>query len=133
MQINIKKKRAAVRKQSSDSTISLLVYIKKIIKDAQTGIICKSKKFVRATICKSKKCSSVGNTIFYLSISHWWTLGFPDNLVGKESTCNAGDPSLIPGSGRSPGEGIGYPLQYSGLENSMDCRQSLGCQRVGHD
>ena len=34
---------------------------------------------------------------------------------------NAGDPSLIPGSGRSPGEGIGYPLQYSGLENSMDC------------
>ena len=33
--------------------------------------------------------------------------------VGKESTCNAGDPSLIPGSGRSPGEGIGYPLQYS--------------------
>ena len=38
---------------------------------------------------------------------------FPDSLVGKESTCNAGDPSLIPGSGRSPGEGIGYPLQYS--------------------
>ena len=40
--------------------------------------------------------------------------------VGKESTCNAGDPSLIPGSGRSTGEGIDYPLQYSGLENSMD-------------
>ena len=38
---------------------------------------------------------------------------FPDSLVGKESTCNAGDPSLIPGSGRSPGEGIGYPPQYS--------------------
>ena len=38
---------------------------------------------------------------------------FPDSLVGKESTCNAGDPGLIPGSGRSPGEGIGYPLQYS--------------------
>ena len=38
---------------------------------------------------------------------------FPDSLVGKESTCNAGDPSLIPGSGRSAGEGIGYPLQYS--------------------
>ena len=46
--------------------------------------------------------------------------GFPDSLVGKESACNAGDPSLIPGSGRSAGEGIGYPLQYSGLENSMD-------------
>ena len=39
--------------------------------------------------------------------------GFPDRSVGKESTCNAGDPGSIPGSGRSPGEGIGYPLQYS--------------------
>ena len=48
-------------------------------------------------------------------------MDFPDNSVGKESTCNAGDPGLIPGSGRSPGEGKGYPLQYSGLENSMDC------------
>ena len=38
---------------------------------------------------------------------------FPDSSVGKESTCNAGDPGLIPGSGRSNGEGIGYPLQYS--------------------
>ena len=47
-------------------------------------------------------------------------LGFPDGSVGKESACNAGDPGLIPGSGRS-GEGKGYPLQYSGLENSMDC------------
>ena len=41
------------------------------------------------------------------------TTGFPDSSVGKESTCNAGDPDSIPGSGRSPGEGIGYPLQYS--------------------
>ena len=40
-------------------------------------------------------------------------LGFPGSSAGKESTCNAGDPSLIPGSGRSAGEGIGYPLQYS--------------------
>ena len=39
--------------------------------------------------------------------------GFPDSLVGKEATCNAGEPGLIPGLGRSPGEGIGYPLQYS--------------------
>ena len=39
--------------------------------------------------------------------------GFPDNPVGKESTCNAGDPGLIPGSRSSPREGIGYPLQYS--------------------
>ena len=88
-------------------------------------------------------------------------MGFPDSSVGKESTCNAGDPGLIPGSGRStgeglgcphqhswaslvaqlvknppamretwvqslgwedsPGEGKGYPLQYSGLKNSMVC------------
>ena len=47
--------------------------------------------------------------------------GFPDRSAGIESTCNAGDPDSIPGSGRSPGEGKGYPLQYSGLENSMDC------------
>ena len=47
-------------------------------------------------------------------------LGFPDGSDGKESTCNAGDPGSIPGSGRSPGEKNGYPLQYSCLENSMD-------------
>ena len=40
-------------------------------------------------------------------------MGFPDSSVGKESTCHAGDPGPILGSGRSPGEGIGYPLQYS--------------------
>ena len=48
-------------------------------------------------------------------------LDFPGSSVGKESACNAGDPGSIPGSGRSPGEGKGYPFQYSGLENSMDC------------
>ena len=40
-------------------------------------------------------------------------MGFPGGSVGKEATCNAGGPGLIPGPGRSPGEGIGYPLQYS--------------------
>ena len=39
--------------------------------------------------------------------------GFPDSSIGKESACNAGDPGSVPGSGRSPGEGISYPLQYS--------------------
>ena len=48
-------------------------------------------------------------------------LGFPGGSAGKESTGNAGDLGLIPGLGRSPGEGKGYPLQYSDLENSMDC------------
>ena len=48
-------------------------------------------------------------------------MGFPDNSAGKESACNAGDLGLIPGLGRSPGEGKGYPLQYSGLESSKKC------------
>ena len=48
-------------------------------------------------------------------------LGFPCGSAGKESACNAGDLGLIPGLGRSPGEGKGFPLKYSGLENSTDC------------
>ena len=48
-------------------------------------------------------------------------MDFPCGSAGKESACNSGDLGLIPGLGRSPGEGKGYPLQYSGLENSMDC------------
>ena len=46
---------------------------------------------------------------------------FPDSSVGKEFACSVGDLGLISGLGRSPGEGKHYPLQYSGLENSMDC------------
>ena len=46
--------------------------------------------------------------------------GFPCGLAGKESACNEGDLGSTPGLGRSPGEGKGYPLQFSGLENSMD-------------
>ena len=64
-------------------------------------------------------------------------LGFPHSSVGKESACNAEDPSSILGSGRSPGEGNGNPLQYSCLENSMDrgAWQATvhGVARVGHD
>ena len=45
--------------------------------------------------------------------------GFPGGSAGKESACNVGDLGSIPGLGKSPGEGKGYPLQYSGLENSM--------------
>ena len=51
---------------------------------------------------------------------HLEALGFPGGSAGKESTCNEGDLGLIPGLGRSPGEGKGYLLQYSGLENPMD-------------
>ena len=48
-------------------------------------------------------------------------MGFPCGSAGKESTCNEEHLGSVPGLGRSPGEGNGYPLQYSGLENSMDC------------
>ena len=60
--------------------------------------------------------------------------GFPSVSVGKESACSAGDPGLIPGWGRSPGEGHGNPFQYSCLENSMDRGpgglQFMGSQRL---
>ena len=51
----------------------------------------------------------------------WGFLGFPFGSAGKESACNVGDLGSILGLGRSLGEGKGYPLLYSGLENSMDC------------
>ena len=47
-------------------------------------------------------------------------MGFPGGSASKESACNVGDLGSIPGLGRSPVEGISYPLQYPGLENSMD-------------
>ena len=61
----------------------------------------------------------------------------PGGLNGKESACNAGDPALIPGLGRSPGEGNSNPLHYSCLENPVEEApgglQSMGSQRVRHD
>ena len=57
--------------------------------------------------------------------------GFPCGSAGEESACNVGDVGLIPGLGRSLEEGKGYPLQYSGLEKSVE--KSLGSQRVGHN
>ena len=58
-------------------------------------------------------------------LSNWtelnWTGGLPGSSAGKEASCKEGELGLIPGLRRSPGEGNSYPLQYSGLENSMDC------------
>ena len=59
-------------------------------------------------------------------------LGFLCGSAGKESACNVGDLGSIPELGRSAGEGIGYPLQYSGLENSMESIV-LDLEGVGHD
>ena len=59
--------------------------------------------------------------LFPVTGGHCGLLGFPGGSAGKESAYNAGDLGLIPGLGSSPGEGNGYPLQCSGLENSMSC------------
>ena len=59
-------------------------------------------------------------TILFLAALGLCCFAFPDSSVGKESACNAGDLSSIPGSGRSPGEGNGNPLQYPCLGNPMD-------------
>ena len=59
-----------------------------------------------------------GVTVLYTETQHGKSTM---RSVAKESTCHIGDVGSIPGLGRSPGEGNGYPLQYSGLENSMDC------------
>ena len=56
----------------------------------------------------------------WLLVYLMWVQSFPGGSAGKESACNAGDLGSIPGLGRSPGEGEGYPLQFSGLKNSMD-------------
>ena len=59
--------------------------------------------------------------MFNYKHAYAFIMGFPGGSAGKESTCNTGDLGSIPGLGRSPGEGNGYSLLYSGLENSMDC------------
>ena len=59
-------------------------------------------------------------------------MGFPGGSDGKESACNVGDLGSIPGLGRSPGEGKGYPLQYSCLENPHGQRSLVGCSLWGH-
>ena len=62
-----------------------------------------------------------GTNLFIHSINVFiFIMGFTGSSDNKESACNVGDLGLIPGLGRSPGEGKGYPLQYSGVENSMD-------------
>ena len=82
--------------------------------------------------CVGKVMSLLFNKSFGL------VMGFPGGSEVKASACNEGDPGSIPGSGSSPGEGNGNPLQYSCLENSMDrgawwATNPMRLQRVGHD
>ena len=71
---------------------------------------------------QSVLCFSVWIFRFHLSVIKYLSFSvYPGGSAGKETACNVGDLCLIPGLGRSSGEWNGYPLQYSGLENSMDC------------
>ena len=71
--------------------------------------------------CFYHLCHKIQYFIILFFPSNFTTLGFPRGSAGKESVCNAGNLGSIPGLGRSPGEGKGYPLQYSSLEKSMNC------------
>ena len=75
-------------------------------------ILYKIQNFIQYTIKYKLKLDNISIISFVQSCVEL-AGGFPHSSVGKESTCNAGDPSLITGLGKSPGEGIGYPLQYS--------------------
>ena len=88
------------------------------------------KGFSDSSVGKESACNAGDPSLIPWVRKMWWRrdrlptlgfLGFPCDSAGKESARNAGDLGSIPGLGRSPGEGKGYPLQYSGLENSMDC------------
>ena len=85
---------------------------------------------------QSKKPVSLKSLSWHvLGCTEWWTMGkiwieMPDGSDCKESACSAGDPGSIPGSGRFPGEGNGYPLQYSCLENSIT-EEAGGLQSMG--
>ena len=90
-----------------------------------------------AELCRGSSPDPYWDQGFFLH-TFPYTKGFPGGSEVKASACNAGDLGSIPGSGRSPEEGNGNPLQYSCLENPMDrgawwAIQSMGSQRVGHD
>ena len=75
----------------------------------------------RTTWCPSKRQSKAGKGNVRMCFLEWSVWGQVGGSASKESACNVGDLGLIPVLGRSPGEGNSYPLQYSGVENSMDC------------
>ena len=105
-----------------------------ILKKTLTATTTTTKKNMWAVKWLIQAGNPISNPLTVIQLSHFihsfmnkiywlllWFMGFPGGSAGKESSCNVGDLGLIPGLGRSPGGGKGYPLQYSGLENCMDC------------
>ena len=83
----------------------------------------KNRKNPQITSNREKLVVSIMLLVQTIIVAIWYAMGFPGGSDGEESTCNAGDPGFIPGSGRSPAEGNGYPLQYSCLENFKNLRK----------
>ena len=119
---------------SADELLTGSFLSEDVIETSKKGVIFSFLKFYNFT-----------QTLFFLSVTqkNWimvvkpeicfkaafsYPKGFPSGSAGKESVCNVGDLGSISGLGRSPGEGKGYPLQYSGLENSMDYCSPWGCK-----
>ena len=95
--------------------------------EGQKSLVCSVHVVAKCQISPAteqhKECIQF-NQVIYLRTNRIYfpfRQGFPSNSAGKETACNAGDLDLISGLGRSPGEGKGYPLQYSHPENPMDC------------
>ena len=127
-------------KKKKKKTFILLFAVHKQM-DTHFPFLTFKSKAIRSPVVRNL-CFPFGDKFCYFleaSTASWpcktsWELdemwGFPGGSAVK--ACNVGDLGLIPGLGRFPGEGKGYPLQYSGLENSMDCI-AHGFKRVGHD
>ena len=94
---------------------------RRILYHRTTWWICLLFQYVTSGFMLSFISSVKGEEQFFFCFLPPFSLGFPCGSASKESACNAGDLCLIPGLGGSSGEGNGNPLQYSGLENSMDC------------
>ena len=100
---------------------------------ARTRIAPPRPRKVRARVPPNKppkgERKHVGKMKVAIITGSWYNRGFPGSSAGKESACNVGDHSLISGSGRSPGEGIGYPLQYT---EQLHFHFSLSCIGEGN-
>ena len=98
--------------------------------------VCVERELPDSSVAKESTCNA-GDPSSFPGSGRWRRnrlptpvlLGFPGGSAGKESTCNVGDLGSIPGLGRSPGDGEDYPLQYSDLENPMDCRVHVVAKR----